>query len=134
MANSKSRLPYECKECDNKREWNCRNKYLNLIESVIESGNATEDNRQELEGARDHRGKKISKVAPALGGLYFYECPLGWITAETNIIIQQLTYEENPPLIFQGTWLDQPQWYIEAVQIYNTKKHEWRSQQAVQKA
>jgi hypothetical protein len=66
-----------------------------------------------------------------MGGLYFYECPVGWLSLETNIIMQQLTHEEKPPRIYSGTWGDQPQWYIEAIQIYNKIKTEWLLKQKV---
>lgn len=100
---------------------------MNLKESVIET--ATEDNIQELKEKKDHRGKKINKVFSKLGGLYFYECPLGWFTIETNTLISLLTAEEKPPKIFPGTWLDQPHWYIEAKQIYNQLKNKWLQEQ-----
>lgn len=120
---AKTPLPFICEKCDQKREWNCRNNFLNLKESVID--NTTEDNRQELREKRDHRGKKISKVSPNLAGLRFYECPTGWISSETNTLIQLLTSEDSPPKIFPGTWLNQPHWYIEAKQIYNIEKNKW---------
>ncbi len=129
FANLKSPLPFNCRDCDKKIEWNCRNQVHDLKESVFEK--ATEDNRQEINGKKDNRGKTITKVFNKLGGLYFYECPLGWITAETNIIINLLTAEENPVKIFPGTWIEQPHWYIEAKQLYNQAKNKWLQQPKV---
>lgn len=87
---------------------------------MIEVGKDTEDNRQEL------RGKKVSKVAPNIGGFYWYECPAGYATTETQILIGILLQEENPVLIHPGTWLDQPQWYVDAVRIFQKEKAEWQ--------
>ena len=126
FANSKARLPFDCASCDEKQNRNCGNQFMMLAESVIDI--VTEHNIQEL-AKLDHRGKKISKVSPNLGGLRFYECPLGWITRDTNIIIQLLTFEKSPTFIFHGTWIDQPTWYVESVQIYNLMKYEWLKKQ-----
>ena len=100
---------------------------MNLNESVFEK--ATADNDQEIKEKRDHKGKPISKIFKRLGGLLFFECPVGYIYNDTNMIIELLTMEEKPPLIFKGTWLDQPYWYIEAVQIYHQERNKWLAAQ-----
>jgi hypothetical protein len=92
-------------------------------------GKWTEDNRQEIDEAKDNRGKPIAKVFSNISGLSFYECPLGWITQDTNTLIHLLTLEENPTKIYPGNWIDQPQWWIEAKQIYNQEKHKWQQAQ-----
>lgn len=90
-----------------------------MFESVVSIEKQTEDNVQEI------RAKKATKCGPNMGGYRFYECPFGFISHETSIVLQLLTLEENPPNIYPGGKLQQPHWYIEAIKIYKEQKTEW---------
>lgn len=67
----------------------------------------------------EHRMKMASKVWVLGDGLRLYECPLSFITAETNDIITQVyRTEESKRLLFSGEWADQPYWFVEAMDIF----------------
>ena len=59
-----------------------------------------------------------------LGDLKLYECPLTWITRETALLMKWLCFEEKPVKVFPGEWIDQPVWYIEAIEILNSERFE----------
>ena len=101
---------------------------MNLKHSVIDVDEDPNKHYQidQNESKKDHRGKPVKKVFTKLGGLRFYECPVGWITFETNSIINVLTLEEKPAKIYPGTWVDQPHWYIQAKQLYSQAKNKWQ--------
>jgi hypothetical protein len=71
---------------------------------------------------RDISDKKASKVW-SLGDIRLFECPLSWITPETNLMISQVyLVAESPALLLAGGWMDQPNWFIEAWDIYQLEK------------
>lgn len=87
------------------------------------------DSKSESQHSIDEvKRKKHRKVSPNLGGLKFYECPNGWLTYETNLLIDNLTIEEKPPKLYTGTWNDQPVWWIESIKIYNAERAKWLEQ------
>jgi hypothetical protein len=77
--------------------------------------------QHDLKSKLPHKGKFPAAVFK-LGNIKLYECPLTWISKDTSKIMKMLFLEDNPPLIFPGTWLDQPQWYMESIHIYRNEK------------
>jgi hypothetical protein len=114
---SESPLPFDCKTCKDKIGRNCKNR-KKLEYTVIQDFNFAEKAWR----------KKNAKHAPKVfrfKDLRLYECPVSYITNETRILLELLFSEEHPPFIFPGGWLDQPVWWIEAIQIYKTEKKQW---------
>jgi len=85
-------------------------------------GEISEWAMQDIKDKFKTRNGKFPTTVWKLGELKLYECPLTWITADTYKILELLFIEENPTRIFQGTWLDQPKWWLEAIQIYKHEK------------
>jgi len=105
--------PFDCADCRNPETRNCRN-----IKGLKET--STTDFKPDF--VRDIKEKKIKKVFN-LGDIRLYECPLTWITRETNLIIEQIfLIAESPVLLYPGTWLDQPNWFVEAFNIYKKER------------
>ena len=70
----------------------------------------------------EHKVKKAGKIW-GLGDIRLYECPLTYITAETNEIASQCyRTEDSKRLLFQGEWAEQPYWFIEAVDIHKAEQ------------
>lgn len=76
--------------------------------------------------------KDIKHVAKILD-LKFFECPVSVITKKTWDIIKLVneTTDENGKIIhlpFNGSYLDQPPWYREAVIIVRTVRNKYRKE------
>jgi len=68
--------------------------------------------------------RKVKKVWK-LGDIRLYECPLSWISQDTNMIIDQIFLTvDTPALFFPGAWSDQPAWFVEAWKIYKRVQFE----------
>lgn len=107
--------PFDCKTCEKQIKNNCRNA-KNLKDSGVTE--YTPDINQDL-------AEKKQKKVWNLGDIRLYECPISWITNETNIIIDQLfLVAEGQGLLFPGTWLEQPNWFVEAWNIYKSERND----------
>ena len=110
---AKVKSPFDCAKCINPEKRNCKN-----IKGLKES--ATDDYKPNF--TQDIKEKKANKVFK-LGDIRLYECPLTYITRETNLIIEQLfLIADSSVLLYPGTWLDQPNWFVEAFNIYKKER------------
>lgn len=120
---SKNPPPFDCNKCTNRDERNCQNRHR-LIDSGLEGTDFPDWLKRDLQDKLPTKKGKFPRATWKLPDFKLYECPLTWITKDTYKILELLFLEENPTRIFPGTWLDQPKWWIEAIQIYKTEKME----------
>ena len=102
--------PYDCSDCsDKKREVrNCHNRQHFASPLLLK------EDWKSISATHKH----ILKV----GDLKFFECPASAITRKTWDIISLVNETTNTDgdilhLPFDGTFLDQPSWYREAVRV-----------------
>lgn len=74
-----------------------------------------EEERKRLSQAlRDAGAEKVT----GLGDIRLYECPLRWITPETNAILRMVYLARESGVLYSaGGWEDQPEWFREAYEI-----------------
>lgn len=111
--------PFDCLTCKLKNEHNCGNRFK-LIDPVVQQKGLEPYpvwQAQDIKKKIPHTGKFPPKVWH-LEDLKLYECPRTWITTETIQLIKLLHLEETPPKLFPGTWLDQPAWWLDVIDIY----------------
>lgn len=115
---------FKCDDCGDrdKEIRNCGNK-IGLIETIFEGKTAPD-----LE-LRQIKKTGVSKVWK-LGPVRLYECPLSWIKQQTHTIIDTLfSVADSPALLFDGGWMRQPNWFVEAWKIFKDVQHDQMKRQ-----
>ena len=86
-------------------------------------GDHLEDARKLISQAlRDAGARKVT----GLGDIRLYECPLTWITPETNNILRMVYLARDSSVLYAaGGWSDQPGWFTEAYEIVRTETLQW---------
>lgn len=109
----KDESPFDCNTCTKQEERNCFN-FKNLSDEARVVKNYTADINDEL------KIKECDKVFP-LSGLRFYECPTSYmidIDPEIKELIRLCyLHESSKQLLFSGGIVDQPYWFIEAIEL-----------------
>jgi hypothetical protein len=68
--------------------------------------------------------KKSCSLANGKGTIRLYECPLTYVTQETNELIRVLYLMDNTnQMFFEGSLNDQPYWLVEAYDIFKTETY-----------
>ncbi len=105
--------PFECERCgDRDREGrNCFN-VLDLSDDAL----AVDDYTDEVKAAlSENNAKKVF----TLGDMRLYECPLSFISGETQEVIRTVfLMDSTKRLLFTGEWGEQPAWLVEAYGIF----------------
>lgn len=121
--------PFDCQNCtrEDQEKNNCHNRY-DLIDPAYEhlQNDAPIENWFLNDVKEKWRGKykgSFPLTVLLLGNIRLYECPNTWITQDTIRLKNALFLGENPEKIYPGTWIDQPQWYIDAISIYREVKN-----------
>lgn len=144
MQDSKSAFDCDtCTEKDNSNR-NCLN-HKRLPEELRAVDNSTlidRDNAKDIKEALQEHGVDIERgrTIPLSNGkdnLRLYECPVTYITQDTNDLMRVLYLTENSDnLLFKGGIADQPYWFIEAIEIFKSesfyltekRQKEWRQE------
>ena len=67
------------------------------------------------------REKEAQKVF-SLGDVRLYECPLSYITEETQELMRLcFLIDETKQLLYGGGWGGQPVWLVEAFEVYKVE-------------
>ena len=104
--------PFDCGTCSDKQrlESNCGN-----ADGLSGDARGFEDYTDEI---KEELGKG-KRFKLAVGGFKFYECPLTYITEETWQLIRLVhLIDTSGHLLHSGGWANQPQWLVEAYEIY----------------
>jgi hypothetical protein len=99
-----------------------------LAQTAFVWGEYPEEDRQRLSQAlRDAGAVKVT----GLGDIRLYECPLRWITAETNAILRMVYLARDSSVLYAaGGWADQPEWFTEAYEIVRLEMIRWEKKKA----
>jgi len=106
---------FDCANCSDrdKQIRNCGNRL-----GLTETGITKEDTTPDL--VRQIKKSGVSKVWK-VGPVRLYECPLSWIKQQTHTIIETLfLVADSPALLFDGGWMKQPNWFVEANKIFKS--------------
>lgn len=71
-----------------------------------------------IEELREKNARKVF----SLGSIRMYECPLSYMNDDTRDMIRAVFLAESSgKLLYGGGWGDQPEWFIEAYEIYKAE-------------
>ena len=105
--------PFDCACCGDKDmdARNCSNKAgLCPDATAVEKYTA-----QVMEELREKNARKVF----SLGSIRLYECPVSYMSDDTRDLMRAVFLAQGSGrLLYGGGWGDQPEWFIEAYEIY----------------
>jgi len=121
---SKQKTPFDCETCTDKdfKYRNCNN-YKGLPEE-LRADNGVGDVKDIANEYGLDLTKKVVSLVNGKEAMRLYECPLTYITQDTSELIRIMYLMDNTnQMYFRGSLSDQPNWLIEAYEIFKTETY-----------